>query len=869
MSEVGKRQAVFFHHDGIAKHPILVIVAMAMLAVLSVIYTVKTLRIDTSTTDMISAEVTFRQNETAFKRAFPAFNESIVAVIDSDSPEQSAQAAKALAEAMTADTDHFSRVDLPGDDPFFETHGLLYLDTDQLTTLGDRLASAQPLLAALTADPNLRGLADFVRLVLEEAGDQLGGDELERLFEEMAAVVAAATDDRPAVLSWQQLLDISGATSGKRRLLLAEPTLDHSSLAPAAGAISAVRTMADDLGITSENGLRMRLTGSAALDHEELETVSRGAVWAGLIATAGIAVLLAWGLGSIRLIVATLVTLLVGLVITAGFATLLVGQLNLISVTFAVLFVGLGVDFGIHLCLRYKEEIHLGSSHDDGLRKAIAGVGGPLTLSAICAGLGFIAFVPTDYQGLAELGIISATGMVVAWAVSLTLLPALLQLMPISDRHRNETAPMIQHRWTERYAHIILGLVLIGAISALPTLPRVGFDFNPLHLKDPESESVSTFLDLERNPDTAANSIDVLAADLAEADAIAERLHALPEVGTVITLSSFVPDEQEEKLDIIDEMAFFLGDLQPATTAALGTEERREAFESLTAALGQAELTDDGQAAELMRNLDLFVKGTGADDASILDLEQRLTRYLPDLLHQLDNALQPGRVDLDSLPPSLRAPWANEAGEARVLARPAIGTYDNRSLAKFADAVRKVVPDATGTPIIITEAGRVVVGSFIKASWIALLLISVVLIVVMRRITDVLLVLIPLALAIMFTGTTSVFMGLELNFANVIVLPLLLGLGVSGAIHVVMRQRAQSDPGSAQVNAGLASTSRAVLFSALTTVASFGSLAVSAHQGMASMGLLLTIAILWSLVCTLVILPALLALFGPGRNPLA
>ena len=486
-------------------------------------------------------------------------------------------------------------------------------------------------------------------------------------------------------------------------------------------------------------------------------------------------------------------------------------------------------------------------------------------MSAVCAGLGFIAFVPTDYQGLAELGIISAAGMVVAWGMSLTLLPALLQLMPLpaTSTATAGTATPASSSWTERYANVILGLALVLAISTMPFLLRVSFDFNPLNLKDPSSESVSTFLDLERNPDTSANTINVLAADLTDADELARRLGALQETGDVITLKSFVPKDQAPKLDVIDEMAFFLGSLAPRPDAELTPDERRAAFSTLQTALDAADQDKEGGRHRLAASLDAFAGDTVPGDDRLIDLEQRLTRYLPDLLQRLDDALQAGEVDLESLPATLRQQWIGENGEARILVRPAIGIRDNRALARFADAALNAVPSATGTPIIITQAGRAVIGAFVEASWIAFALITVLLSVILRRISDVLLVLAPLVLAILFTAASSVLLDLQLNFANVIVLPLLLGLGVSGAIHVVMRRRQlrENDRPLAR-----SSTSRAVFFSALTTVASFGSLALSAHQGMASMGLLLTVAILWSLICSLIILPALLSLFGPDHH---
>ncbi|MGI9434566.1 MAG: MMPL family transporter [Geminicoccaceae bacterium] len=851
------------HRSTMERRPGLVLMVAFILVIASLVYSINVLRVDTSTTDMIAADVPFRQNETAFREAFPAFQESIVAVIDGDNPERSEDAARSLATALADQTEHFVNVDLPGDDPFFERHGLLYLELDALTDLSDRLAQAQPLLAVLAADPNLRGLADFTSLILDNADDPAAIQELDQLFESMSTVVDAAGDDRPKMLSWRSLLGMGGPLSGSRRLVLAEPALDYNELTPAEAAIGFTRKTAEELGITAANGLRLRLTGSAVIDHEELTTVSNGAIWAGLLATSGVALLLVWGLGSARLILATLLTLLAGLIITGGLATLLVGKLNLISTTFAVLFVGLGVDFGIHLVLRYKEAIDRRSMHNDAMRQALMGVGGPLTLSAVCAGLGFIAFMPTDYRGLAELGLISATGMVVAWASSLTILPALLDCMPLTPS-QSPAAGRAGTSWISRHARLVLGLTLVAVVLSIPLLPRVAFDFNPLNLKDPASESVSTYLDLESDPNTAVNTIDAFGQSPAEADAIAAKLDALPGVGDVVTLSSFIPNDQPAKLDLIDAMAYFLGGLQPGENMVLGTTVRAEAFRALISTLDQARLDADSPPDRFRQSLKGFAEKTGADDQALADLEQRLTGYLPKLLGQLNRALEPELITTDTLPESLRSSWINAKGEARILARPAAGLDDNQDLAQFAYAALSVLPTATGVPVVVTEAGRAVVRSVITASWIALALILLVLITVLRRLRDVVIVLAPLFLSIVLVGATSVLLGIKLNFANVIVLPLLLGLGVSGAIHVMMRRR---DLAGNAADGTTSSTSRAVFFSALTTIASFGSLAISAHQGMASMGLLLTVAISWSLVSTLIVLPAILAVFEQNPAP--
>jgi hopanoid biosynthesis associated RND transporter like protein HpnN len=629
-------------------------------------------------------------------------------------------------------------------------------------------------------------------------------------------------------------------------------------MAPASDAIAAVRAEAAASGIGPDEGLRLGLTGSAVLDTEELASAGRGAVLAGCLSTVAVAALLIWGLRSLRLSVATLFVLAIGLVLTAGFATLAIGRLNLISVTFAVLFVGLGVDFGIHVVLRFQEAAAGGDRKHAALHTAVAGVAGPLSLSALCAALGFLSFVPTDYRGLAELGIISAAGMVIAWTVSLTLLPTLLAMLrlpprPIGRPRAGTHGP--------RHPRLVIAAAALAGAASLLALPTVTFDFNPLHLKDPNSESVRMFNALAADPETSPHVIDILAPSLGQADPVAARLETLPEVGDALTLTSFVPEAQDAKLELIDSLAFYLGPTLVPTGAAapLGEEARRTAFDGLRAALDDAGAIGPG-AARLARALEAL--GQEPSDAALAELETRLTGTLPELLERLRQALDAGPVTLDDLPEGLRAEWVNAEGQARVLVRPAAPIMGNAGLEAFARAVLDVAPDATGTPVVILEGGREVVNAFREASILALAVITLLLVIVLHQVRDLFFVLAPLALAVLYTAAIAVALGLELNFANVIVLPLLLGLGVSGAVHVVMRWREEGRPSDLAAT----STPRAVLFSALTTVASFGSLAISDHLGLASMGLLLTIAIFWSLVCNLLILPSMLALASPRRE---
>ncbi len=849
--------------DAVAATPRLVVLATALLSVWALAYTLTNLRIDTDTTDMISAKVPFRQHDSTFRQAFPEFTNPIVAVIEGRAPERVQTAARALADALRADDAHFSAVDYPQGQPFFARNGLLYLEVDALGALTDRLAAAQPLLAALADDPTLRGLEAFASLVLEhEASDGALPGELDGLFGDMAAAVQAQRDGLPGEVSWRNTLDQDAAPAIARQLVLAQPRLDYASLAPASQAIAALRAAALQVDIDPAHGLQLHLTGGAVLEDEELQSAGAGALTASVLSTAAVALLLLWGLRSWRLIVATLVTMVVGLIFTAAFTALAIGRLNLISVTFAVLFVGLGVDFGIHVALRYQEKFRTAPTQLQAIERAAQSVFSALTLTALCAALGFLSFVPTAYLGLAELGIISAFGMLVAWFTSLTLLPALLCLMPLRAPPATVTRSLLLP--IERHARAILAVAAIAGLASLLTLPDLEFDFNPLNLKDPTSESVMTFQALRTDPENSPNVIDILAPSLAEADRIARDLAANPLVGRTVTLSSFVPEAQDEKLDLIESLAWSIGPLlQSGEALPLSASERVQALEGLRTTLAEAlagDLTAERNpgAAALAEALSGFASAN-ADDAARAELEARLLGLLPALLDDLGRALEAGPVGQDDLPDEVRDRWLTPDGQARVMVQPAGQIDGNGELRAFAEAVLAEVPHATGAPILVLEGGSAVVDAFIQASVLALVLITLLLAVFLRSVRDILLVLAPIVLAGLLTFASAVLLGQSLNFANVIALPLLLGLGVSGAINVVVRQRQHGD-------VARTSTPRAVVFSNLTMIASFGSLAVSDHLGLASMGLLLAIAILWSMICCLVVLPAMLMVTSGQRQ---
>lgn len=875
LAEFGRRLVVLWV-DGIRRSAVWVLAGALAATVGAVFFVVQNIAINTDTENMLSPDLPFQRDSHELDKEFPQLSDNILVVIDGQSPDLADDAAMALGAKMRAHPKVFRSVyDLAGD-PFFRKNGLLYLDLDELYALSDRLAEAQPFLGALWRDPSLRGLFHMLGLAVDAILESKGGDappiQIGRALQAMSQVLEAQKQGRFSRLSWQRLMMDSADEKGPyRRFIMIQPVLDFGSLQPATDAIDTIRTFAEGLGLTPDHGVRVRLTGSAAMAEDELKSVEDGMGLAAVLSLVLVVGLLFLGFRSVRLGFATLVTLVMGLIWTAAFAVFAIGKLNLISVAFAVLFIGLSVDFGIHFGMRYQESIRKGAGLRTALREAAEGVGGALTLCAVAAAIGFFSFLPTAYRGLAELGVIAGAGMFIALFSNLTVLPALLALLPLRqggrDTPKRQVSAPFSH-WIKARPRTVLSIALIVAMMAALFLPRARFDFDPLNLRDARTESVATYLDLVKGDSDGPYSVTVLAKNVDDAKALGENLSRLPEVKETRTIADYVPKEQADKLDVIQTMALFLSPaLMPGNRIAVPSPaDNRTALadildrlRGLTKGAGDQDLRRD--AERLIAAVDAL-GGAEATDAAIAEMQERLLSALPQRLDYLRQSLTAEPATIASLPADLREREVAADGRTRVEVYPKENLTDRNALRRFVDAVRTVAPNATGGPIIILEAGDAVVAAFRDAGIIAVACIAVLLFVILRNPRDVLFVFAPLILATLLTVAASVLLKMPFNFANVIVLPLLFGLGVANGIHVVLRGRHEAE-GKEVFDT---STPRAVVFSALTTIGSFGSIALSSHPGTASMGVLLTIAITFTLVCTLILLPALMAAWGNGAR---
>lgn len=848
------------------RHARLTLLIYLALGLAALVFAAGHFSMTSDTTKLISDKASWRRHELAMDAAFPQNSGDLtLVVVDGATPELAEAAAASLAARLESQRNLFLGVDRPDAGAFFEREGLLFLSTPEVQATTDQLVSAQPFLGPLAADPSLRGVMGAISTLAK--GITTGNTEAGRVqkpIRSLADTMQRVAAGQQTWFSWQELVagDSGGLKAPKRRLIVTRPRLDFDALMPGDASSEAIRRAARDLKLDAEHGVRVRLTGSVPLADEEFASLQDRA-WLVIGSMLLAVVVMLWlAVKSVRLVAAILFTTLLGLLLTTAAGLGAVGRFNLISVAFIPLFVGLGVDFGIQFSVRFRAERLIHKDLRGALVSAAKHIGGSLALAAAAITLGFLAFLPTDYIGVSELGIISGMGMVIGWVLSITLLPAVILLLKPPPQ-----AGAVGSVWmapVDRFLHERRKLVLWGfvicTVAGVASLPLVTFDFNPLHLKNPQGEAMSTVMEIMADPNETPNTISALSPSLPAADALAARLDKLPEVAQTLTLSSFVPGDQGPKLAAIADAQLLLDptlnpfDILPPPSDADDVQALRTAAADLRAAAASANARAAPDALRLATSLDALAAGSPALRAAA---REALLPPLKVMLDQVRNLLLAEPVTLDNLPADLRADWIARDGRARVQAAPRGNSNDNGTLERFSKAVLRVAPDASGPPISIQGAGQTISRAFIQAAVLSLIAISLLLLFVLRSLREVAFTLAPIIVAGFLTLGTCVLIGPPINFANIIAFPLLFGVGVAFHIYFVMAWR----HGARDLLQS--SLARGVFFSALTTGAAFGSLMFSTHPGTASMGKILMISLVWTLVAALLFEPALL---GPPET---
>lgn len=845
----------------IVRYAWLLVISTLLLSSLSLYYVKDHLGVNNNSAEMLSPDLPFQKDTKRFDTAFPQNADTIIFIVEAATPEETAIASKQLLNSLKNSSHYFESSYIPEDNAFFRQQALLYLSPEELEKLASNLTDAQPFIGYLTQNYSLTGLFTILTQALEQQ-DSVISQSLPALLNSINQAIINTIRNQSYHVSWQTILNPSKLANKTRRIVIAKPKRDFHSMMPAAAAVKKAREITPQLSANMAN-LKIGITGDVVLQHEELESIGDGAVLSGIGSFILVFLILFRCFHSFKLLFATIITLLIGLSLTAGFAAIAIGHLNVISISFAALYIGLGVDFAIHVCLHYREGIAQKHSHFIAIKKALHSVGFSLFLCALTTSIAFFAFVPTDYKGVSELGLISGVSMFISLGLSLVFLPALLSLLNLKKAHAFENSN--QTSWIKtvplRYKKTIRSISILLAIACLFAIPYITFDSNPVDMRNPNSPSVIAFKNLLKSTTDSPYALNALCKNIEETHSLVQKLKQLPTVSNTVTLTDLVPSDQEDKLFTIEDLNMILGPQLSQFDSTLAPSDTPKVLSEFQNTLSSVlKNNQSGISAEILQALSHSIGQYQAalqqstDPAQLNKrLDDSILGLLPHTISTLSQSLTAYEFNLDSLPDYIRNQWLSPTGIYRVMILPKQDLNIPANLKQFALDVQSVAPAAVGLPVGDLASGQAVVNAFKMAFSFSFALITILLLLILKSLYKTLLVLGPLILASLLTCSVNVLLGIPFNFANIIALPLLLGMGVDSGIHIMHCLHEQLEDNQYILQS---STARGVMFSSITTMSSFISLALIPHFGIASMGITLAVGISFTLICTLIVLPA-------------
>ena len=844
------------------RRPVAALVAVGALSLICALYVAFRLVLGMGADARFSAKLPFRSGVIAVEAAMPTLRPGTLVVVETDDAQRTNNSARALAGALRAHEQILGEVSLGRRDPFFDEHALLYVPTSSVSTLDERTQGAGGLLSALAEEPTLLRLVTLLEALYAEE-PQAFSDEggLSLTTHMLAASLEARAEGSPQRVAWESWLVPRTAPSQSRRAVLRiAPPAGTRPIQAAAAAIRIVPEVAETLGIGDDPGTRIRLTGEAVLRATEQERLLDAAVYALATTLAIVVGLLALGLGSIRLTVACSLALVCSLLWTAAVATAVFGRLGATSIAFANFVAGMGCTFGLHLCIYYAEIRGRGRKPAVALRAATNTLGGMLTLTAVVTAAAMATFTPTAYVAAGELAFLAAVGIVFSVVATLTLVPALVTLARGTTAWHTERDPpdIALPSLPSRYPGWVSLAAAAIALGACTYLPQVRITSEPLQSHYAEAAPVRALRDLVRSRGDSPWNAHGLAADETSAARIAQDLRDLATVGDTVTADDFLPQDQLTKLELYAQVSDsfdvavapedFALDLptSAAITTALSRMERRGGSEPLPIGLRRFFNALERTFVRVDETVDL--------DNLTEELENDLLGDLPDAVYELRGRIPEQALTVDDLPAAIVQRFVGSNGERRIeiVAEQDLGSASART--KFTTEIRQVWPQATGEVFGFVDGGRAVTRAAWQAGGGALLVALGLLWLWWRSLRDAALAVLPTVLAVLLTVATNVAAGRALTHVGVTALPLLIAIGVSGAIPVVRHGRGRT----ASQDILYTGTGRAVWFGSLATLAAWTSLALCGHPGLASLGLMLAIGTAYSLIANVLVLPALL-----------
>lgn len=878
----------------VARHPRLILALALLLSALAVLLTKEKMRFLTGRDDLMPRNAPF-QREYRANRAEFGDKEEIVVVIESSDEAKAAAFGSRLYERLTADRRVFREVFYPAGLPFFRTNGLLFMSLDDLRTLRRNLTLAKPTLKALAAAPSVQTLFTQLTEQIDAYLRQGGGRPesaadlarisfmLDKLGSGIATFGAGGGTSPPSLEAvFLGGNDSALARAGRMQILTVLPVRDAASFVPAEEAIRTVRGEVAKLKALPEfAGVTAGLTGTPVLEFEEMATSQRDIAIATVLSLGLTVVLLLLAFRGFLNVLAAMVSLVVAICLSFGLATLVVGHLNILSMVFAVMLIGIGIEYGIQVVLRYQEELGTGAEPLDAIATGLSRNFWAILMAAATTAAAFFTFVFTDFRGIAELGIIASLGIGVCVLVTFTVLPAMLVLLAKYRRPaksgraaagRSPGGSGTLRRFLFGHPKAVVTITAILCLASLYPLIETRFDYNLLNLQAKGLEPVEYAYKLMRSKENSGYFAVATAGSAAEAQALTRRLEALPAVDHVVSLLSFVPDHQPEKLAELAALRRELADVKPVPydedlqVMALPTvfENFRTTVTRLNERLTAERRPEARQVGAFLATLDRFFATLEKEkDKNALgmlrDFQGGMLASLPEQLGQLKESLNARPVTVADIPPQLRERFVGKSGRYLLQIAPREEIFERGPLQRFIEQVRTVVPNVNGEPVMVYESMTIMRNAYLWAFIYAFAAIVAILLLAFRSVTYAAIGLVPLVVGILLMVEGMWLGGISFNSANIIVMPLILGIAVDSGIYIINRFRRENGDAAAVV---MSSTGLGVIYNTLTIMASFGALMVAHHRGVFSIGAVMSLGMVACQAAFILVLPAVLSLVG-------
>jgi len=853
---------------------------------LSIIYTVFHLQFSTSRNDLVGADKEYHRNFLTYKKEFIAQDE-LVAVVESEDMEKNRQFVERLGARLEAETNIFTDVIYNNDVKMLGNKALLFFPEEDLKTLHQTLKDYRPFIQNFATATNLDSLFAMVNRQFPKAKreENAENESLVKALPALERIVLQAADSlqrpgTPPAPGLTALFDAGKEAEQQIYVTFADGRIYLVTARARSEDLNgdAVRKLRDLVRQTKSEvpGVNAAITGEPVLEFDEMVQSQRDTTLATIVSLVLVALIFVYGYSETGRPIKATICLIVGLAYTMGFTTLAVGHLNILTITFVPMLIGLAIDFGVHLITRYEEELRRGRTEKEALEKAIVYTGQGIFTGCFTTAGAFLAMSFTDFKGIKEMGVISGGGLLICLIPMMTLLPVLLlrgrqNVLDHTFPKELEKRARIERMWLERPVLVAVITGILCAI-ALAEFRRVYFDYNLLNMQTKGLPAVVFEQKLIKSADKSVLYCALMASSLQQAIELESRLTNLSTVASVDSMARYLTEDQTRKLSLI---GMIKGEVAPIHFATpdddpVNVPELSSTLWSLQGWLGlvAGEVEKEGEAeAELVDQLRSLRQSVGqlrlrmlaspqSASHKLAAFQQALFRDIQETFTAIKNQDNSDRLRAEDLPPALRHRFVSKSGNLYLVqVYPKEDVWQRDKQEAFVKELRKIDPKVTGTPVQLYEYTTLLKDSYVEAAWYALGAIILLVFFHFRSLTCVALSLLPVAVGTVWMVGFMGWRGIPFNPANIMTLPLVIGIGVTSGIHILNRYVEERKPSILAK-----STGKAVLISALTTVVGFGSLILAKHRGIASLGYVMAVGTATCMIAALTFLPALLNL---------